>query len=205
MISLAYITFNEEKYIERSIVSAKKLADEIIIVDSFSIDKTVEICEKLGAKVFQEKWKHDFSYAKNFMISKCTQPWILSLDADEHLEGEKLEIINTALHIAPENEIVAWEFIRKNHYPIHESDSPYFGPPFYPDMQIRLFQKRPEIYYSGEVHEGLLQSIQAANIGYVGRIPVCIHHHLFRGDKEQFEIPKNQYYSDILKGVFHGS
>ena len=169
------------------------------MIDAFSTDKTVEICERLGAKVYLEKWIDDFSHAKNIMISKCTHPWIFTLDADEHLEGEDLDLIFRAISTPEENEIVAWEFTRKNHYPLHDPDSPYFGAPFFPDRQIRLFQRRKEIFYSGEVHEGLLQAIESEKIGFVGRIPVCIHHHLFRGDKEAFEKPKNEYYSMIQK------
>ncbi len=203
MISLAYITLNEEKYIERSINSAKAIADEIVVVDALSTDDTVKICKNLGAKVFEEKWIDDFSHARNIMISKCTQPWIVTLDADEHLEGENLNLIIQALNCSAQNEIVAWALPRKNHYPIHDSDSPFFDPPFYPDLQVRIFQRKKEIYYSGVVHEGVQQSIDANKIGCIGRIAVCIHHHMFRGNKEQFENSKGVYYSKLEKGELH--
>jgi len=203
MISLAYITSNEEKYIERSINSAKGIASEIVIVDAFSTDNTRKICKKLGAKIFKEKWRDDFSYARNVMISKCTQPWILTLDADEHLEGEDLNLIIQALNYTTSNEIVAWALPRKNHYPLHDADSPFFGPPFYPDLQVRIFQRRKEIFYSGIVHEGVQQSIDASKVGFIGRVAVCIHHHMFRGNKEEFESSKGAYYSKLEKGDSH--
>lgn len=203
MISLGYITLNEEKYIERSINSVKSMVDEIIVVDAFSSDKTVKICKKLGAKVFKEKWVDDYSHSRNILISKCTQPWILTLDADEHLEGENLNLITQALNCAAQNEIVAWALPRKNHYPLHDPDSPFFGPPFYPDLQVRIFQRRKEIFYSGVVHEGVQQSIDSSKVGFIGRVAVCIHHHMFRGNKEKFENSKGLYYSKLEKGEIH--
>lgn len=210
MISLLYILLNEEKYIARSINSVKSVVDEIVIVDAFSSDKTVEICTALGAVVVQEKWRHDFSHARNFGISHCKHPWILSLDADEHLEGESINLIPHAIiHNSDENNI-AWEFPRKNHYPSHEPESPFFGSPFYPDFQIRLFRNVPGVFYSGKVHEGVYQSIEASSPAdedkkwWVGRLSVHIHHHMFRGDQEQFEKVKGEYYSKIEKGEFDG-
>jgi len=203
MISVAYITFNEEKYIERSIRSVQSIADEIIVLDHFSEDRTVNICNSFGARVFQTKWVHDFSYSKNIAASLCSEPWILFLDADEHLEGENLDLIKTAIDNSVGGDIVSWSFIRKNHYPIHEHDSPFYGPPFYPDFQVRLFRNREEIYFSGAVHEGVLASIKEGKVGIVGRLSVCLHHHMFRGDKEKFEDLKGLYYSKIARGEFN--
>lgn len=203
MISLAYILLNEEKYIERSINSVKDIVSEIVIVDAFSNDNTVGICKKFNSKITQEKWKNDFSYTKNIMISKCSYPWILCLDADEHLENENINLIKHAISESEKNSIVAWSFPRMNHYPSHDSDSPYFSPPFYPDFQVRLFQNRKEIFYSGRVHEGVVQSIETSGIGGIGRLSVHIHHHMFRGDQEKFEKVKNEYYSRLEKGEVH--
>lgn len=204
MISLLYILLNEEKYIKRSIESVKDIVDEIVVVDAFSSDKTVEICSSFGAVVIQEEWKHDFSYARNIGISHCKNPWILSLDADEHLEGENIRLIPHAIIHESDENAVAWEFPRKNHYPSHDADSPFFGPPFYPDFQIRLFRNLPDIFYSGSVHEGLRQAIECREDWWVGRISVHIHHHMFRGDKDGVEKVKQEYYSNIIKGVYNG-
>ena len=199
MISLLYIVMNEERYLERSINSVKGIVDEIVVVDGGSIDSTASIACRLGAKVYLFPWCDDFSVSRNFGLQKCTQPWILSLDADEHLEKEKLELFRKAVDQGERNGIVAYQMPRKNHYPLHESDSPYFAPPFYPDLQARFFRNMKEIHYSGAVHEGVVQTIELSGIGGIGRLPVCIHHHMFRGDKQANERDKSLYYEIIME------
>lgn len=88
-LSVVIITFNEEANIGRTLESVKPLlADgkgEIIVVDSGSTDRTVEIAKAFGAKVFVEEWK-GYAAQKNSAIDKATGGWILSLDADEEVE-----------------------------------------------------------------------------------------------------------------------
>lgn len=199
MISLAYITLNEEGYVKRSIESAAVIADQIVVVDAMSEDATREICESLGAEVHLEEWRDDFSHARNVAIAHCSEPWILMLDADEHLETECVERIRKGADAAEAEGVVAYQLPRKNHYPEHDADSPYFGPPFYPDLQTRLFRNIDEIYFSGLVHEGVVQSIEMSGVGGIGRIPVTIHHHMFRGDKERHESEKGAYYERLRK------
>jgi len=86
-LSVVIITFNEEVNIGRCLESIKDIADEIIVVDSGSTDRTVEIAESLGARVFTEPWK-GFAGQKNSAIDKCAGTWVLSLDADEELTEE---------------------------------------------------------------------------------------------------------------------
>lgn len=99
-LSVCIITKNEEKNISRCLESIKNIADEIIVVDTGSTDKTVEIANKYESKVSFHKWNNDFSDARNASIKKATKDWILFLDADEELpkeEGIKLkELINNS-------------------------------------------------------------------------------------------------------------
>ena len=81
-LSVGIITYNEENRIGRTLDSIKEIADEIIIVDSESEDKTVEIAKSKGAKVFVEKWK-GYGLQKNSVLEKCKGEWILLIDADE--------------------------------------------------------------------------------------------------------------------------
>src|ERR1700758_3464856 len=91
-LSVVIITFNEESNIGRTLASVEPLvADgkgEIIVVDSGSTDRTVEIAKSHGAKVFIEEWK-GFAAQKNSAIDKARGDWILSLDADEEIEPKK--------------------------------------------------------------------------------------------------------------------
>jgi len=84
-ITAVIITFNEEKNIERCLDSLKNLVDEIVVVDSFSKDKTEEICMKYNVKFVQHAFEGHIEQ-KNWAISQATYPHILSLDADEALD-----------------------------------------------------------------------------------------------------------------------
>ena len=103
-VSVVIITFNEGANLGRTLASVQALvADgkgEIIVVDSGSIDRTVEIAKSFGARVFVEEWK-GFAAQKNSAIDKATGDWILSLDADEELDAdlqEALQELLDALH-----------------------------------------------------------------------------------------------------------
>src|SRR3954454_3038877 len=89
-LSVVIITFNEEANIGRTLTSVQPLVlegrGEIIVVDSGSTDRTVEIAKSFGAKVFVEEWK-GFAAQKNSAIEKARGDWILSLDADEEVDA----------------------------------------------------------------------------------------------------------------------
>ena len=86
-LSVGIITYNEEQIIARTIDSVKNIADEIVIIDSNSTDKTVEIAKSKGAKVITQSWL-GYGKQKNFMIDNCSGEWILSIDADEIISQE---------------------------------------------------------------------------------------------------------------------
>jgi glycosyltransferase involved in cell wall biosynthesis len=93
-LSAVIITYNEERNIERCLVSLKGIADEIVVVDSFSTDKTEEICQQYRVKFIQNKFEGHIQQ-KNYAISCASNEWILSLDADEALSDElKKSILN---------------------------------------------------------------------------------------------------------------
>ena len=93
-LSVAIITINEEENIGRTLESMADIASEIIIIDSGSTDNTLKIVEKYGAKIFSETWKGHIGQ-KNSALDKCSQKWLLSLDADEVVSDElKTQIIS---------------------------------------------------------------------------------------------------------------
>jgi len=93
-ISVIILTYNEEKHIRRCIESLKPIAKDIFIVDSYSTDKTVEIAESLGAKVYQNKW---VNYATQFQwgLDNCPieTEWVMRMDADEYLEPKLIDAL----------------------------------------------------------------------------------------------------------------
>ena len=86
-LSIVIITFNEEKNIARCINSVKEIADEIIVVDSYSTDKTKDIALDLGAIVIENKFEGHIEQ-KNIALQKANYTWVLSLDADEALSDK---------------------------------------------------------------------------------------------------------------------
>ena len=82
-LSACYIVKNEEKTLPRSIESLKSAVDEIVVVDTGSTDKTIEIAERYGAKVIKTTWNDNFSAPRNLAIDNATGDWIIFLDADE--------------------------------------------------------------------------------------------------------------------------
>lgn len=95
-ISLFIIAKNEEKNIAKCILSARKIVNEIVVVDSRSTDKTALVCRDLGAVVYERTFD-GFTAQKNFALSKVTSEWALSLDADETLTPELAEEIKQAV------------------------------------------------------------------------------------------------------------
>ena len=87
MISLCMITRNEEQNLARCLGSVREMMDEIIVVDTGSVDRTIEIAELFGARTYDFAWTEDFSAARNFCLSKASGDWIFALDADEIISG----------------------------------------------------------------------------------------------------------------------
>jgi len=132
-ISVTIITKNEEVFIERCILSLKKVSDEIIVIDSFSTDRTEEICNNLGVKFYQNKFEGHIQQ-KNFAISKAKNDYILSLDADEALNEQLIEEI---IQLKSNIKHKAYKINRLNNYMgkwIRFTD-------WNPDWKIRLFDK----------------------------------------------------------------
>jgi glycosyltransferase involved in cell wall biosynthesis len=91
-LSVVIITFNEEKNLERCLLSVKDVADEVVVLDSFSTDKTQAICEKYGVKFFQHTFDGHIQQ-KNRAITYATNNHVLSLDADEALDETLIKSI----------------------------------------------------------------------------------------------------------------
>lgn len=166
-ISVVIITSNEEKKLEAALRSVADLADEVVVVDSYSADRTFKIAKKYTSKVFQRKWTN-FADQKNFANIQASNPWILSLDADERvspeLRAEILQIKET------EPECSAFSFPLLGYYIgkwIRHSG-------WSQDRMIRLF-RRDEAYWEGEsVHEKLVVK------GKIEKLKGPLHHFIFR-------------------------
>ena len=173
MSSVIVITKNEEDNLTRCLESVK-WADEIIVVDSESIDATVEIAKNFGAKVFVKKWE-GYGAQKNFAIDKTTNDWILSIDADEEVSPELHEEIkkiiqNPGNYVAfktPRKLIFQGKFLRRGGC--------------YPNYQIRLFHKDKAKFNLDFVHEKLVVN------GRIGLLKGSLLHYSYNDLSDYFD------------------
>jgi glycosyltransferase involved in cell wall biosynthesis len=144
-LSVVIITFNEERNIGRCIESVSGLADEIIVVDSYSTDNTKAVCISKGVKFFEHKFE-GFTSQKNFAISLASHHFILALDADEYLSRE---LVNAIAGVKSNWKADGYSMNRLNSYAGKWIKS--CG--WYPDSKIRLWDKRKGAWSGGLVHE----------------------------------------------------
>ena len=98
-ISILLPTFNNANYIKNTLETIK-WADELIVVDSFSTDSTVEICESYGAKIFQREYINS-AVQKNWALQFLTNEWVFQIDSDEFLNSSAQSIIQSTINNAP--------------------------------------------------------------------------------------------------------
>jgi len=210
-ISVVLATFNEEANIKACLDSVKDWVDEMIIVDEQSTDKTKEIAESLGAKVYQEPHEQIFHITKNKAIKKAKSTWVLQLDADERitplmkkeiigiLEGEYFgfdnwisplrKSVNKIFKIFPEpgkltKPAAAYWLPRKNFFLTRYLKNT--GQ--YPDPVIRLFQKGKAILPAKDVHE------QMKVEGVIGWLKSDLDHYA-TPDFSRYLLRENRYSS----------
>jgi glycosyltransferase involved in cell wall biosynthesis len=149
-LSVVISAYNEERNIGECLESIKDIADEIIVVDNSSTDKTREIAKKHTKKVFEQKNDpKNIDLLKNFGFSKATGEWILSIDADERitheLSGEIREKIGNSRvngYWIPRRNIIFGKWIKNDMW--------------WPDYQLRLFRKGKGRFGKEEVHRALV-------------------------------------------------
>lgn len=147
-LTAVIITKNEERNIGRCLRSLKGLADDVVVVDSGSADRTAEICREHGVRFFPHPWE-GYAEQKNYADSLVHEGWILSLDADEELSAD-LRSSLSSLKSKLDNPSIVYSFSRLNNYCgtwIRHGD-------WYPDIHVRLWYKG-RASWQGVVHEQL--------------------------------------------------
>ena len=146
-LSAVIITRNEAHNIGRCLAALKGLADEVIVVDAESTDETRRIAEQHGAQVLVRAWT-DYSDQKNFANAQATQPYILSLDADEELSPQ---LIGSLLRAKQRGFTGAYSMHRLTNY----CGTWVRHGGWYPDTKVRLFAKAQAKWAGAHVHETL--------------------------------------------------
>lgn len=144
-LSACTIAKNEAENIKKSIESYKKFVDEIIVVDTGSVDDTIKVAEEAGAKVLKFEWIDDFAAAKNYAIDNSTGDWIIFLDADEWFDGDSAKNIKKAIGETVKNKFssVACKLVNFS----TETEVMEVG------TVTRIFKKDKNIKYERPIHE----------------------------------------------------
>ena len=145
-VSVTIITLNEETNI-RACLESVKWADEILVSDSGSSDRTVEICREYGAKVFSDGW-YGFGRQKNLIAGRAANDWILNVDADERVAPELKKEIEEALN---NGDCEGYNIPRKNFF----GDKWIRHCGWYPDYNLRLYRKDKGRFNERNVHEAV--------------------------------------------------
>lgn len=175
-VSLCMIVRDEEKNLARCLESARAAVDEIIVVDTGSLDATPDIARNYGAKVISLPWAGDFAQARNESLRLAAGDWILVLDADEELPPATVRGLRE-LCTAPNVE--AWIFTIVSPVSLTE-DAPRTRHP-----GLRLFRNRPVYRFEGRIHEQVKPSILRADPGAVIRhTELEIMHYGYAGGRD---------------------
>lgn len=180
-LSISIISFNEEANIGRTLESISDIASEIIVFDSHSTDRTKEIAESFGAKVYQAEWEGHIKQ-KNKALNICSHEWILALDCDELVNDElKISIID------------AIQYGKSNGYEI-KRETIYIGKllkyAWQPDWNLRLVQKSANPFWGGlNPHDELKID------GEVSKLKGSILHYSYKNMANHFE--KTIYYARL--------
>lgn len=144
LLSLAMMVKNEEDFLEEALESAKPWVDEMVVVDTGSTDRTVEIAKDLGATVSYFEWPNSFSLARNETLRRATGEWVFILDADERIKGDEPEKLRSQL--VPGKDF-PFEALLLNVVNVSANGAPIsstYGP--------RVFPRHEKLGYHGRVH-----------------------------------------------------
>lgn len=180
-ISLVVIVKNEEHNLERCLRSAAEFVNEIIVVDSGSADATQAVALKYNAYFLYNEWR-GFGAQKKYGALQAKNDWILSLDADEELSFELKAEINEKFNLLKDVEAVAFPRIS-----FHLGQWIRHGG-WFPDYQIRLFNKRYSMWNESQIHE----KVESSTVIYYTQ---PIHHFVFKDLASQ--VKTNNRYSGL--------
>lgn len=174
-VSACLIVRNEAHVLQRCLASLQDVVDEIVVLDTGSTDDTPEIATRNGARVLRAKWPDDFAAARNISLEAATCDWILAIDADEYLPPDDARLVRPAVQRT--DAMGLWLTQRNLQRPGDVLQ-------FVDTRIVRLFRRRPEVYYSGIIHEEVTTSIECVG-GRIAGTPIVIMHDGYTSETAQ--------------------
>lgn len=187
-LSIAIITKDEEKRLPQCLNSIL-FADEILVVDSESVDNTIGVAKSFGCRVLSKPWQ-GYAKQKQFAVDSCTNNWVLILDADERIPPETAEGIQKIIS-QPKQNFSSYSFHRKNFF--HNRWIRHCG--WWPDRIVRLVDRRQGRFSNHLVHESWISE------GNVKELDLAIEHYSFKTYSDL--IYKLEIYSSLAAQEMH--
>jgi Tfp pilus assembly protein PilF len=185
-VELSMIVKNEESTLARCLETVRSIVDEIVIADTGSTDRTVQIARSYGARVVDVAWEDDFSKARNAALRHGRCDWVLFLDADELLDPvEAKEIAALVANPAVMGyDVPIWNYVstlttRMLNRPARRNpnrmEAVRHFPGYVEHVNVRLFRRHPEILFEGRVHEGVADGMKRKGLT-VAPANFIVHH-----------------------------
>lgn len=178
-ISVCIIAKNEEKHIEECCKHLVPYGFEIVLVDTGSADRTVELAKRYTDCIYHFDWCNDFSAAKNFAMEKASHDWILSIDCDEYIESIDLSALDALMKSQP---TAAGRILIRNRFTEN-------GQTAYEQVRVSRFVNRRHYRFEGAVHEQLVPygvpGGKLSPVKYVYDAPIIVLHVGYDGSEEE--------------------
>ena len=184
LLSLVMIVRDEAEALPGFLAAHRDLADEIVVIDTGSVDQTVALAEQAGCVVGPHTWNDDFAAARNAGLKLASGAWILILDADEvvapqdhvrlrrHLDGaDPAVFIQETLNYCPTGSHLEWQPVA-GRYPEQEAEQTGY----FVARRAGLFPRRDDLTFSGRVHESVLPAAESARLPVL-TLSVPVHHY----------------------------
>jgi tetratricopeptide (TPR) repeat protein len=171
-LTASLIVKNEEQFLGGCLASLQGVVDEIVIVDTGSTDRSREIGESAGARLYDFLWTGDFSEARNRALDLSNGQWILYIDADERVRAESVSNLRAELSDPRHDGYAVLLHPRPGH-------TPYWA--------LRLFRSDPSVRFRGLIHEDIwpaLSEFSAGRGGRIGRSAMVLDHEGYEGNRE---------------------
>ena len=171
LVAAALIVRDEARHLPDCLTSLRDVVDDIVVVDTGSVDDSPAIAAAHGARVFHRPWDDDFAAARNAALNRCESEWILYIDADERLDPVPRAMVEALLAGVPE---VAFRLLLR----------PWTGAT--PYREYRLWRNDPRIRFEGVIHEKVVPAIHAvadADHRPIGVCDLLLNHVGYEGDQ----------------------
>ncbi len=191
-LSVCLIVRNEEPNLARALRSVRDVAEEIVVVDTGSTDRSVDIARGYGARVFPFPWRDDFAAARNYSFDQAENDWILWLDADEELLPHSANVLAECI---VQKDALAFHLLREDLVDEARPDN------FTRMLVLRLFRNRPDLRLVGRYHEqfeiSALEEIRQREHLHVKTSSIALRHYGFIGTLRQQKLLRSAKFLDL--------